>query len=114
MGIIKRLGAPSRNLKASVGDIYIDLNNGNEYQCTFAYKSAGTYDCDWKLIKQGNGIKDAIKKVVPDLKETKPEVIEEPKVEEVKEVEKPVQEKPIQQQPKRTDYTSYNKNKNKK
>lgn len=111
MGTIKRLGAPSRNLKASVGDIYIDLKTGNKYQCTFAYVLGGTYDCDWKLVdaKTQGGLNNEEKTVV------KEEVIveETPSVDEAAEVVEEVVEEPIQQ-PKRTDYAAYSKNKKKK
>ena len=55
MGLIKEKGAPGRFTKGSVGDMYIDLDTGNEYLCTFAFSDSngGSSDYSWKLIKTG-------------------------------------------------------------
>ena len=107
MGTIKRLGAPSRNIKASIGDIYIDLKTGNKYQCVFSYVLAGTYECDWKLVDSNT--KDTNDHEVEETPITKEEVIveETPSVEEVVKEETSEPEPPVQQ--KRTDYASYSK-----
>ena len=109
MATIKQKGVPTRNINACIGDTYVDLDTGNKYECTFAYRSGSSVECDWKLVKQGSGIKEAIKKVIPELKA---QVVEESVVEEVKEVveTEPVKEEPVQQ-PKRTNYTQYSKKK---
>ena len=113
MGIVKKVGSPTRTTKGSIGDIYIDLNNGNEYQCTFAYKSAGMDECDWKLIKKGSGIKEVIEKAVPNIETSAVigPVVEETK-DEIVETEVVVEKSPTQQT-KRTDYASYSRSKNK-
>lgn len=108
MATIKQKGIPTRNTKGSIGDIYIDSNTGNHYQCTFAYKSGDSIECDWKLVKKGSEIKEAINKVV---EEVKTPVVKEPVVEEVVEVvaeAEPINEEPVQQT-KRTNYTQYSK-----
>lgn len=113
MGIIKRLGAPSRNLKASIGDIYIDLKTGNKYQCTFSYALAGNYECDWKLVeaktqgKLNNEEKTVVKEEVIVTETPIQEAVDDTVVEEIPEPEQPVQTK-------RTDYAAYSKNKKKK
>ena len=108
MATIKQKGVPTRNINASIGDNYIDLDTGNKYECTFAFKSGGTVECDWKLIKQGSGIKEVIKKVIP---ESKAPVVEEPKEKVVEVVEaEPVKEEPVQQT-KRTNYAQYGRKK---
>ena len=81
MSIIKQKGMPTRNTKGSIGDIYHDLNTGNRYKCTFAYVSAGTVECDWKLIGKDAGKKEVAEN--PVIEEVKAPVIEEPVVEEV-------------------------------
>lgn len=103
MATIRQKGAPTRHTSGSIGDTYIDLDTGNKYECSFAYKSAGIAECDWRLVKKGSGIKEVIKKVIP---ETKAPVVEEAK-EKVVEAE-PVKEEPVQQ-PKRTNYAQYGK-----
>lgn len=114
MGTIRRLGAPNRNLKASIGDIYIDLKTGNKYKCTFSYVVAGNYECDWKLVEKDTEIEKApvVEKEV--IVEEEP-VIKTP-VEVIEVVERveaePVQ--PVQQPQRRTDYAAYGKNKKKK
>ena len=109
MGVIKKLGSPTRSTKGSIGDIYIDLSNDNEYQCTFAYKSGGVDECDWKLIKKGSGIKEVIAKVTPNIETP---VVNEKVTEEVVET-KPMVEESNNQPAKRTDYASYSRSKNK-
>lgn len=110
MAIIKQKGAPNRNTKGSIGDIYIDTKTGNAYKCTFAYMVNGQCDCSWALDE---GMKvDVVEpkpagnvaKVEPVIEKT---VVEEP-VQEVK--NDVVAEKPAHQ-PRRTDYASYGKKK---
>lgn len=106
MATIKQKGVPTRNINASIGDTYIDLDTGNKYECIFAYRSGGSSECDWKMVKKGSGIKEVIKKVMPEV--TTP-VVEEVK-EEVVEAEPVAEETPVQQ-PKKTNYTQYSKKK---
>lgn len=96
-------GAPTRQTFGAIGDIYTDTETGEEYVCTFAYRSSGDkdYDCQWK--KTGNvGHVDTIPaKPVP------PRTSEIVTVEKPKEEKKQVNEKTAQ--PARKDYTSYSK-----
>lgn len=108
MGTIRRLGAPNRNLKASIGDIYIDLKTGNKYKCTFSYVVAGNYECDWKLVEKDTEIEKA------PVVEKEVIVEEEPVIETPVEVIEVAEAEPVQQPQRRTDYTAYGKNKKKK
>lgn len=110
MAIIKQKGIPTRHTSGSIGDTYIDLDTGNKYECTFAYKSAGMIECDWKLVKKASGIKEVIKKVVPEITAPVAEESKKEVVEEVKEEVEAAAEEPVQQ-PKRTNYTQYSKKK---
>lgn len=51
MAKLKLYGAPTRTTPGAVGDIYIDMETGLEYRCTFAFRSPffGSSDCEWKL-----------------------------------------------------------------
>ena len=109
MSIIKQKGVPTRNTKGSIGDIYVDLNTGNRYQCTFAYISAGSVECDWKPVSKGTVTR-------AEISDIKTPVVLEPAVEEVKEelveeVSESTAEEPIKpaRQSQRTNYTQYSK-----
>lgn len=49
MNKFKIIGAPSRTTPGAVGDIYIDMETGLEYRCTFAYRDpfSKNLDCEW-------------------------------------------------------------------
>ena len=50
MAKYKLHGEPKRTTPGAVGDIYIDMNTGLEYRCTFAYHDPffATLDCEWR------------------------------------------------------------------
>ena len=41
MVITRQAGKPNNNTTGGVGDIYIDISTGQQYKCTFAYRSSG-------------------------------------------------------------------------
>lgn len=86
-------GAPTKKTIGAIGDIYRDTKTGNEYKCTFAYRSDdySEFDCEWQYLGNSGKIEKAEKTE-----------------------EKPVDEEPIISEetivkPKRKDYTSYGK-----
>ncbi|MBO5319048.1 MAG: hypothetical protein J6B01_04470 [Ruminococcus sp.] len=106
MSEIKANGAPTRNTKGAVGDIYIDSATGTKYKCTGAYMNGDQIDCDWKKVvditkkpgmKQPKEIKPHDSSLVKpaETKETTKKA-EEPKPEKTEEVKEKVEEsKPI-------------------
>jgi hypothetical protein len=49
MNYLKGKGAPGRKLQAAIGDIYTDINTGEQYKCIFSYKNSldEKYDTTW-------------------------------------------------------------------
>ena len=52
MANIKGPGAPTKNTKGSVGDVYTDTKTGQKYKCVFAYlyEPDNRYDTEWKKM----------------------------------------------------------------
>lgn len=106
MAEIRKNGMPTTKTVGAIGDIYVDLNTGARYACTFAYKDSTGYTTT-KWLKQ-------------DLVELGEDVKEEPKVEEklAAAVEEVTEEAPVEDAPVVTEeetpaeapkYTNYNK-----
>ena len=100
MGTIKGQGAPLRDTKGCIGDIYTDITTGRKYKCTNSYGVYGNFDYTWRLI-QGNEKAAPVKEQVKPIPKEEPKVESVPAVEEIKEVEEPVVEEPVKQ-PKKT------------
>ena len=83
---LKGTGAPTKKTVGAIGDVYRDTKTGNEYKCTFAYRSDdySEFDCEWQYIGNSG------------------------KIEKAEKVEK-TEEKAVDEEPKRKDYTSYGK-----
>lgn len=98
MAELKGNGKPGKHTTGAVGDIYTDIETGNRYKCTFAYRTGntGNFDCDWKHVG------------------TKPlEKIEKNTLYGVQQKKEPVNDtkKPVENKtPARTDYSSFSKN----
>lgn len=82
--------APTRKTAGAIGDIYKDVKTGNEYKCTFSYRSDNDsdFDCKWQYL--GNS--------------GKVEKVEKPETTDTKIID----EDPVQK-PKHKDYYSYSK-----
>lgn len=51
MATIRRKGKPTVKTVGAVGDIYVDIENGRQYKCTFAYRNgANEYVYDWLFV----------------------------------------------------------------
>lgn len=68
MAYLKGKGAPGRDTKGAIGDIYTDTTTNKKYKCVFAYALGDTYDCSWKLLKNtsSNSIEDQHNNSGPD------------------------------------------------
>lgn len=96
-------GAPTRTTIGALGDIYTDTNTGIQYECTFAYRddTDADFDCQWRELPNTGKKPQPVKQE----KKEEPKLVE-PEMPETKE------ETPVKQpQQKRTDYTSFGKNK---
>lgn len=109
MAKLAGVGAPTRKTQGAIGDIYTDSKTGQEYVCTFAYKTGNdeNLDCEWKK-------RTVVKKVQTSSiygefnKEEKKQdtTVETTIIDELKEnTEMPVM-------PKRKDYSAYSKKSN--
>lgn len=103
MANLEGVGAPSRDTNGSIGDIYTDKRTGDEYICTFAYKSGdkSDFECEWR--KRNKGVKVQTSSLygefkINDTEKVNADIIEPPKEERVN--------------PKRKDYSSYSKKTN--
>lgn len=107
---LKRNGKPNSTVAGRVGDIYVDLDTGNRYKCTFAYKDSmlsETYT--WALIDGKEDVKavdvkpveEATVEETPKVDDVPVDIPNEPKVESVPEKQEVVVE-PEQKQ--RTNY----------
>lgn len=114
MVITRQAGKPNNNTTGGVGDIYIDISTGQQYKCTFAYRSSGgDAQKNWKPFDGHVGVDVAPVLEVPEINVVKPEILtktlhvpEEEKAqvtEEVKEEPKPVETT------NRTRYSDYSK-----
>lgn len=103
MGNLSGTGAPTRNTRGAIGDIYTDENTGRKYKCTFALRldDSQRFDTQWTELKDAK---------VEQKPEAKPEKIPVEKIDENK-AEKVEEFKP-EQKPKKN-YTNYSKPKNK-
>ena len=98
---IKQKGAPTNKTPGAVGDIYVDLETGVEYKCTFAYQGPflDELECVWRPTGKTIAVK---------LEPKKP--AEKPiEVESVEEVKEPVKS----EKPKYVNYSDYSKKKHK-
>lgn len=51
MTTIERNGAPTKSTKGSIGDTYIDLDNGKVYMCVSIFRdSLGSAEYDWNYV----------------------------------------------------------------
>lgn len=84
MNKLKLNGVPTKTTPGAVGDIYIDMETGLEYRCTFAYQDVFSKNSEYEWKPTGN------KRRTPTL--DIPVVKEEPikEVDEVKETKEPV------------------------
>lgn len=106
MAKLTGVGAPTRRTEGAIGDIYTDSKTGQEYICTFSYKSGidEEFDCEWKKRVNGKKVEtsskygEVKKEEKPDTPVDAVEVVEESP-------EKP--EAPVT--PKRRDYSAYGK-----
>lgn len=106
MAKLKGVGAPTRRTAGAIGDIYTDSKTGQEYICTFAYKSGidEEFDCEWK--KRVNGKKVEISSTYGEIKkEEKPET----PVNDAEVVEESPEKPEAPVTPKRRDYSAYGK-----
>lgn len=89
-------GAPTKKTVGAIGDVYRDTKTGNEYKCTFAYRSDdySEFDCEWRYLRNSGKVEKAEK---PEKTET-----------EVADEESVISEDATVK-PKRKDYTSYGK-----
>ena len=71
---LRRNGKPSSSVAGSIGDIYIDLNTGEKYECVYVYKDSMLNESyKWKLIG-----KEDVKVPTEQPKEEKPKVDDKP------------------------------------
>lgn len=122
MAKLNGTGAPTRKTAGAMGDIYTDVSTGIQYECVFAYKDDmdAEFDCQWRELpnegkKPARGQRQKMNPVeeVHHPEGTFPEPIEP-------EVKKEDAEKTMKEAAsnikagKRTDYTSFGKNNNRK
>lgn len=51
MTTIERNGTPTKSTKGSIGDTYIDLDNGKVYMCVSIFRdSLGSAEYDWNYV----------------------------------------------------------------
>ena len=98
-------GAPTRKTRGGVGDIYTNTKTGEQYKCTFAYRSDPLHDYDYEWTKIEEEDEKLEETEVPEMKREAGDTIPET-------TEDTVQSEPVVQE--HTGYASYyNKNKNK-
>ena len=86
-------GAPTKKTVGAIGDVYRDTKTGNEYKCTFAYRSDdySEFDCEWQYIGNSGKI-EKVEKTEEKAVDKEPIISEDTTV-----------------KPKHKDYTSYGK-----
>lgn len=91
MAIIKHQGAPNRQTKGAIGDIFVNTVTGDKYTCTFAYFDGVNGEYDWKLTEKST---------------KKPVLVKEEKVIEpvVEKVDTVIAEEPASEERPRTNY----------
>ena len=89
-------GAPTKKTVGAIGDVYRDTKTGNEYKCTFAYRSDdySEFDCEWQYIGNSGKIEKAEK-----VEKTEEKVVNK----------EPIISEDATVKPKHKDYTSYGK-----
>lgn len=86
MSKIKLHGTPTKHTPGAIGDIYIDLDTGLEYRCTFAYRDPffDAVECQWKLTGTKHPVR-GLRTDVPVVDDVVPEDVKEELVEAVEE-----------------------------
>ena len=89
-------GAPTKKTVGAIGDVYRDTKTGNEYKCTFAYRSDdySEFDCEWQYIGNSGKIEKAEK-----VEKTEEKAVDK----------EPIISEDTTVKPKHKDYTSYGK-----
>lgn len=100
MSVIKQKGVPTRKTKGAVGDVYINTQTGDKYNCTFAYNDGINAEYTWHPTGKTTVAKEE-KPVVAEVKQPA-------KVEPV-EVKVEVEEESIEQPETGKQRTNYSK-----
>ena len=108
---IKRVGAPTRTTKGSVGDTYIDLKARKAYICTSAYRdSTGSVDYTWREKENEEVAEDDLTAMEETPKETPKQTFDAPVIEDVEEPSEKKLEQPRPQNPnQKRNYNQYHK-----
>ena len=103
--VLRKNGKPGSNVAGTVGDIYIDTNTGEKYECIFAYKDSMLNEMyKWKLVGKEDlqNREETAKEVKPDvdISNVSEEQVEEP----ILESPEPMVEEPVSK-----NHTNYHK-----